>query len=120
MAQDINVVAFSGRLGKDAEVKNFGDGKAVVNFRMAVNTRTQVGSEWTDKPMWMNVSYYREGIAEYLKKGKQVLVSGRLKSFEKDDDAGGKRTYFTVVADNIVLCGGGRDDGSDSGDDMPF
>ena len=71
-----------GRLGKDAKVMKSKEGNMFLSFTMATNSRTtNSNSEIEEKTMWISCIYASknaEKLAEYLKKGKQVVVSGRL------------------------------------------
>lgn len=109
MANDLNQCQFIGRLGKDPEVRYMANGKAVVSFSLAV------GFSWKDaagvkkeNTEWVNVSAFEklaEICGEYLKKGSQVFIQGRLKTekYEKD----GQTHYATkVVADRMQMLGG--------------
>ena len=68
------VGTFSGFIGKDAEIREYG-GRKFVSFSVAVNVSVQKGE---DKVQWINVAFSNEKLAPYLKKGKQVMVIGRL------------------------------------------
>ena len=122
MAQSTNIIVVSGRLGKDAEVKYTSDGKAVIKFSIAVNNRVKEGGSWRDETMWMDVVRFGgEGIIDYLKKGSEVVVDGRLecRNFTKDD--GTKVRFYSIVASGITLCGGKREGGASNQDDeVPF
>jgi single-strand DNA-binding protein len=113
--QDINTITVSGRLGRDAEVKFLSSGTAAVQFSIANNQRVKKGEEWVDKTQWFDiVKFGREKIADYLKKGTQVSVCGRLQYRDHEKDDGTKVKYYSIVADTIVLAGGGRSE-SDGG-----
>ncbi|MCZ2154023.1 MAG: single-stranded DNA-binding protein [Bryobacterales bacterium] len=116
MARSVNKVILIGNIGRDAETKFTPSGQARTTFSIATtrqwkDRQTGENKEQTD---WHNiVAWGKERVAEYLKKGKQVYVEGRLttRSYENNE---GKTTYITeVVVDDIVLLGGGG--GSDEG-----
>jgi single-strand DNA-binding protein len=91
-------------------------GAAVTKFPMATNQRwkdRQTG-EWKEETDWANVVLWRqENVANYLTKGKQVCVEGRLQT-RSYDDKDGKKQYFTeVVADEVILLGGRGGDGGE-------
>lgn len=109
-SRSVNKVILLGHLGRDAELKHTPSGVAKTTFSVATSRRwkdTQSG-EWKEETDWTNVVQWRaENLAQYLVKGTQVYVEGRLstRSYEKD----GEKKYVTeVVADEVVLCGGGR------------
>lgn len=110
-----------GHLGKDPEVR-FTQGKqAVANFSIAIN------EAWTDKDgkkqekvEWIRIVVWgrqAETCGEYLKKGRQVGVEGRLQTREYEKD--GEKKYMTeIVADRVEFLGGknGESKGSSEGD----
>ena len=108
MSRSVNQVFLVGNLGRDAETRFTPGGIAVTNFTLATTRRVkkQGTEEWEDVTDWHNVTLWRnERLAEFLKKGKQVHVQGRLqtRSWEKD---GEKRYATDVVADEVILLGG--------------
>jgi len=123
MARSVNKVILIGRLGKDAETKFTPSGMAKTSFTLATNYNRkdpQTG-DWKEETDWHNVSIWKaENLANYLLKGKQVFVEGRLTSRSYDDKDGNKR-YFTEVvcnANDVMLLGGGGDrDLGGGGDD---
>ncbi len=135
MAKGVNKVILVGNLGKDPEVRFADSGNAVANFSLACNERRKQGDEWVDHVEWVRVVTFgktAENVGEYLGKGRQVYVEGRLQTREYEKD-GIKRWSTEVVAREIVFLGG-RDDaprtnvgpatssaGADAyGDDLPF
>lgn len=107
--RSINKVILLGRLGRDAETAYTGNQTAVTKFSVATNHRwkdTNSG-EWKEDTNWSNVVLWRsEKLGQYLTKGKQVYVEGRLvtRSYENKE---GKKVYATeVIADEVILLGG--------------
>jgi single-strand DNA-binding protein len=102
-------VILLGHLGKDAETKFTPSGVSVTKFSVATNRRwkDQQTGEWKEETDWANVVLWRqENLANYLTKGKQVYIEGRLQT-RSYDDKDGKKQYFTeVVADDVILVGG--------------
>jgi single-strand DNA-binding protein len=119
MAKSVNKVILLGNLGKDAETKFTPTGISVSKFSLATGRRqkdAQTG-EWKDITDWHNIVVWKtESVSNFLLKGKQVYLEGRIenRSYEKD----GQKRYITEViceANNLVLLGGGaRDSGGDS------
>ena len=110
--RSVNRVTLLGNLGKDAETKFTTSGVAKTTFSIATTRRFKQGEEWQEKTDWHNVVLWRnEKIGEYLTKGKQVFIEGRMetRSYDKDGD---KRYITEVVADEVILLGG-RDGGED-------
>ncbi len=74
--------------------------------------------EWKEQTDWHNIVLWRsENLANYLTKGKQVYIEGRLQSRSYDDKDGNKRYVTEVVADDVILVGGrgGEGGGMESG-----
>jgi single-strand DNA-binding protein len=116
MARSLNKVMLIGSLGKDAEVKFLPSGVSVATFSLATNRRwkDKQSGEWKEETDWANVVLWRsENLANYLLKGKQVYVEGRLQTRSYDKD-GEKRYVTEVVADEVILLGGGS-----KGDEAP-
>jgi single-strand DNA-binding protein len=123
-------VIIAGNLGSDPEMRYMPDGTAVTNFSVATNRRWTDGSgEQKEETTWFRVSVWRrqaEVANEYLSKGRQVLVEGRLRP---DPATGGPRTFtrqdgtvgasYELTADTVRFIGG-RDSGgfSSEGEDM--
>ena len=110
MASDLNSCNFIGRLGKDVETRYMPSGEAVASFSLAV------GSTWKDKQgakqestEWVNVTAFgklAEICSQYLVKGSQVYLSGRMKT-DKYTDKNGVEKYSTkVIADRMQMLGG--------------
>jgi single-strand DNA-binding protein len=109
----VNKVILIGNLGKDPEVRYTSGGQAVANLRIATSrswTDKQSGqrkeeTEWHDVEVWGKQA---EQCGEFLSKGRQVYVEGRLKTDTWDDkQSGQKRSRVKVVADSVRFIGGG-------------
>jgi len=120
-SRSVNKVILVGNLGRDAETKFTPSGAAVTRFSVATTRswKDQQSNEWKEETNWTNVTVWRqENLANYLTKGKQVYVEGRLQT-RSYDDKDGKKVYTTeVVADDIILLGG-RGESSSGGFDAP-
>jgi len=110
MARGLNKVMLIGNLGKDAETRYTQSGTAVTNFSLATarSVKNSQTGEWRDETDWHDVVLWRgENVAQYLTKGTQVFIEGRLqtRSWEKD----GKTHYRTEVvcdgASGLTLLG---------------
>lgn len=117
--RSVNKVFLIGNLGRDAETKFTPSGVARTTFSVATTRRikdNQTG-EWKDETDWHNIVLWRsENIANYLTKGKQVHIEGRLQSRSYDDKDGNKRYVTEVVAEELMLLGGrGESGGGDMG-----
>jgi single-strand DNA-binding protein len=112
MAKSVNKVILIGNLGKDPELKHTSTGTAVANFTLATNERFKdKDGNWQDRTEWHTIVLWQrlaEIAAEYLKKGRSVYVEGRLQTRSWEDKQGQKRYTTEIVANDLVLLGGGR------------
>jgi len=108
-SRSVNKVILIGNLGRDAETKFTPSGVAATRFSVATSRRwkDKESEEWKEDTNWTNVLLWRaENLANYLLKGKQVYVEGRLQT-RSYDDKDGKKVYATeVIAEEVVLLGG--------------
>lgn len=118
-SRSVNKVILIGHLGRDAETKFTPSGVSMTKFSVATNRRwkDQQTGEWKEETDWANVVLWRqENLANYLTKGKQVYVEGRLQTRSWDDKDGKKQYMTEVVADELILLGGrGGEGGQESG-----
>lgn len=106
----MNTATIVGRAGQDAEIKYFESGKVKTTFSLAVNrfdskTKTEV-------PDWFNIEVWdkqAEFAGEYVKKGREVAVDGRISISKWTDQTGEERERFLIVANQIRLLGSRRD-----------
>ncbi|MDO5307038.1 MAG: single-stranded DNA-binding protein [bacterium] len=106
----MNTVTVIGRAGQDAEIKYFESGKVKTTFSLAVNRRDAKTKE--EVADWFNIEVWdkqAEFAGEYIKKGRQVVVDGRISISKWTDQSGEERERFLVVANNIRLLGSKRD-----------
>jgi single-strand DNA-binding protein len=109
----VNRVILIGNLGKDPEVRSLEGGVKVANFSLAT-TETYKGKngEKVDQTEWHNIVLWR-GLAEvaetYLKKGNTIFIEGKIRTRDWTDKDGNKRYTTEIVADNMVMLGGRRD-----------
>jgi len=105
----INKVILIGRLGADPEVRYTNSGTPVATFRMATSVNfTNKNGEKTEKTEWHRiVAFGRLGeiCGEYLAKGKQVYVEGRLQTREWEDRDGNKRRTTEIIANAMQMLG---------------
>ncbi len=103
-----------GHLGKDAETRFTPSGTAVTNFSLATNRRfkNQQTGEWQEESDWHDIVLWKaEALANYLQKGKQIYVEGRLQTRSWEDQSGNKKYRTEVIADPFgVILLGGRDE----------
>jgi single-strand DNA-binding protein len=108
-SRSINKVILIGHLGKDAETKFTPGGAARTVFSVATSRRwkDQQSGEWKEETDWHNVVLWRsENLANYLQKGKQVYVEGRLHTRSYEDKDGVKKYATEVVSEEVILLGG--------------
>lgn len=101
----LNKVILIGNLGADPEVRYTGSGQPVANFNIATTEKWQ-GGERTE---WHKVVVFgkqAENCKEYLSKGRQVYVEGRLQTRQWDDKNGNKRYTTEVIALRVLFLGG--------------
>lgn len=124
MSRSLNRVTLIGNLGKDAEETFTQSGVSKTTFSLATSRRWKDQSgEWKEETDWHRVIAWRkEHLTQYLFKGTKLYVEGRLqtRSYEKD---GAKQYVTEVVAEEIILLGGGDQHGSRNAerfrDDVP-
>ena len=138
----LNKVMLAGRLTRDAETRFTAGGVAVANLGLAVNRRYKDQSgEWKDDTCFLNIVLWdkaAERLGPFLKKGRAILVEGRLQSRSYDTKEGEKKNVVEVRADRIdfldrqprnadgagVPAGAPREDldasAPDGMDDIPF
>lgn len=119
-SRSVNKVILVGNLGREAETKFMPSGVAMTRFSVATARRwkDQQSGEWKEETDWTNVVLWRqENLGQYLTKGKQVYVEGRIQTRSYEDKEG-KKVYSTeVVADDVILLGG-RGEGAASRDEF--
>jgi single-strand DNA-binding protein len=106
----VNKVILVGNLGRDAELRYTPGGAAVATINMATTEvwndkagQRQEKTEWHRVVVWGKSA---ESLAEYLTKGRQIYVEGRLQTRQWDDKDGNKRYTTEIRGDRIVLLGG--------------
>ena len=107
----VNKVILVGNLGRDAELRFTPGGAAVATLNMATTEvwndkqgQKQEKTEWHRIVLWGKQA---ESLQEYLVKGKQIYVEGRLQTRQWDDKDGNKRYTTEIKADRVTLLGGG-------------
>ena len=107
----VNKVILVGNLGRDAELRYTPGGAAVAKFSLATTeTWNDKSGQKQERTEWHNIDIWgkqAETLTEYLRKGKQVYVEGRLQTDEYTDKEGVKRKSTKIRGDRIVLLGGG-------------
>ena len=114
----VNKVILIGRLGRDPETRYMPNGDAITNFSLATD------EQWRDRNRerqtrteWHNVSLYGklgEIAGQYLRKGSQVFVEGKIQSRKYTDKDGIERMAYNIIGNEMKMLGN-RNDGFDSG-----
>lgn len=101
----MNKFIFTGRLGKDAEMRQL-QNTTVANYSVAISERFTKNGEKTEKTTWVNVSSFGKGAefaANYLKKGMKIMVEGKLEIQTWNDNQGIARERVAVISENIEI-----------------
>jgi single-strand DNA-binding protein len=105
----VNKVILVGNLGADPEVKYLSNGTTVANFRIATSeNRTSKSGEKTTVTEWHRIVTFgrlAEICGEYLNKGKQVYIEGRLRTRSWEDKDGNRRWTTEIVANQMQMLG---------------
>jgi single-strand DNA-binding protein len=117
MARGVNKVILIGNLGKDPEVRYMPNGNAVANITLATSEtwKDKQTGEPQEKTEWHRVVMFRrlgEIAGEYLKKGSQVYIEGRLQTRKWQDNSGNDRYTTEIIADEMQMLGGRGGGGS--------
>ncbi len=110
MARGINKVILVGNLGQDPETRYMPSGKAVTNLRLATSDswKDKQTGEQREQTEWHSIVMYdrlAEIAAEYLRKGSQIYVEGRLKTRKWQDKEGKDRYTTEIIANEMQMLG---------------
>ncbi len=111
MARGVNKVILIGNLGADPDTRYMPSGSAVTNIRVATSEswRDKETGERTERTEWHSVALFNrlgEIAGEYLRKGSQVYIEGRLRTRKWQDREGNDRYTTEIVADQMQMLGG--------------
>ena len=114
----VNKVILLGRLGADPELKYTQNKTPVCSLKLATNEKRKgQDGQWTDHTEWHTVVTFgktAENCAQYLKKGRQAFIDGKIQT-KKYQDQDGKDKYWTeIIANSVQFVGGGKSDESSS------
>ena len=117
MSRGVNKVILVGNLGKDPETKYMPSGDCVCNFSIATaeSWKDKTSGEKVEKTEWHNIVIYRrlaEIAGEYLRKGSQVYIEGKLKTRKWQDKTGADRWTTEIEAREMQMLGGRGDSGT--------
>ena len=125
-----NKVTILGNLGRDPELRTTPAGNSVANFSVATTDKWGQGEDRQERTEWHRVVVWgklAEVCGEYLGKGRQVLVEGRLQSHSYEDNEGIKRYVTEIIAHQVEFLGQRSNGNGEPGatelpddDDVPF
>ena len=124
----VNKVILLGRLGRDPEVRYMPNGEAVCNFSIATSeTWNDRNGQRQERTEWHNITMYRrlaEIAGQYLKKGREVYIEGRIQTRKWTDKEGQERYSTEIVANEMKMLGkregmGAPQEGNDASDYAP-
>jgi single-strand DNA-binding protein len=119
----LNKVILIGNLGRDPELRYTQSGQAVANFTLATNESwTNRSGEREERTEWHRIVAWAklaEFCGEYLAKGKQIYVEGRLQTRDWEDKDGNKRYTTEIKADKLLMLGARSDAGYQPPADEP-
>jgi single-strand DNA-binding protein len=118
-SRGVNKVIIVGNLGNDPEIRYMPNGNAVANLSIATSEswKDQQGAQ-QERTEWHKVTMYRrlaEVAGEYLKKGSQIFVEGKLQTRKWQDQQGNDRYTTEIIADFMQMMGGGSGGGGNQG-----
>lgn len=124
MAKGTNKALLLGNAGKDPEIRSTNTGTIVATFSLATADRQKDSSgNWTDRTEWHNlVAFNRtaEVIRDYVKKGTQLFIEGKIQTRSWDDKASGEKKHRTeILIDQLTLLGNRQGGGDGSSDIQP-
>ncbi len=113
MAKGVNKVILLGNVGKDPEIRATQGGMTIASFSLATADRQKDQSgQYVDKTEWHNmVAFQRtaEVVRDYVKKGTQVMIEGKIQTRSWDDKESGQKKFRTeILINDLTLLGGGQ------------
>lgn len=104
----MNKIIILGRLGKEPELKYSKSGTAILNVTIATNDSYKDGDEWKERTEWHSVVMFgkrAEAIAQYCKKGDQLLVEGKIQTQKWQDKDGNDRYKTEIISREVEFFG---------------
>ncbi|MFR9166195.1 MAG: single-stranded DNA-binding protein [Dysgonomonas sp.] len=117
----VNKVILIGNVGKDPDIRFFDNGSAVANFPLATTERGYTaanGTQIPDKTEWHNIVCWRglaKVVEQFVKKGSQLYIEGKIRSRTYDDQNGVKRYVYEIYVDNLEILGKREPVGTNTG-----
>ena len=119
MAKGVNKVLLLGNVGKDPEIRATANGMTVATFSLATADRAKdAQGNWADKTEWHNLVAFQktaEVVRDYVKKGTQLYIEGKITTRSWDDKESGQKKYRTEIIVNDLTLLGSKQGGESSG-----
>ena len=118
MAKGVNKVFLLGNVGKDPEIRSTAGGMTVASFSLATADRKKEGTGWVDSTEWHNIVCFQrtaEVVRDYVKRGSQIFVEGKITNRSWDDKETGQKRYKTEILVNELTLLGGKSGGGEGG-----
>ena len=106
MAKGVNKAILVGNVGKDPEIRYTQTGTAVANFTLATTEKVKRKDQWEDHTEWHNIVAWgktAETCSQYVKKGTQLYLEGRIQTRKWQDKEGNNRYSTEIVVNQMVL-----------------
>lgn len=119
MAKGVNKVFLLGNVGKDPEIRATAGGMTVASFTLATADRQKdAQGNWADKTEWHNLVCFQrtaEVVRDYVKKGTQLFIEGKIQTRSWDDKESGQKRYKTEILVNELTLLGSKGGGESGG-----
>jgi len=120
MSKSVNKAILLGNVGKDPEIRSTNGGTIVASFSLATAERQKDGQgNWQDKTEWHNLIAFdrtAEIVRDYVRKGSQLMIEGKIQTRTWDDRESGQKKYRTeILINDLTLLGDGREENGGSG-----
>lgn len=122
MSKGVNKVFLLGTVGREPEIRSTSGGSTVASLSLATNDRTKKDGEWVDSVEWHSlVAFSRtaEIIRDFVKKGSQLFIEGKITTRSWEDKTSGEKKYRTEILVNELSLLGGKSDSPDNGKRTP-
>ncbi len=104
----LNKIMVIGNVGKEPEMRFTPSGKPITYFSVATSNRYQKDGEWQEETQWFNIVTFNrlaETCNQFIEKGKQVYIDGRLQMREWEGTDGGKHYNLEIIANTVLFLG---------------
>jgi single-strand DNA-binding protein len=113
----VNKVILIGHIGQDPEMRHLANGDTATNISLATSEqwKDKATGEQKEQTEWHRVSFFgkqAEIVCQYLKKGSQIYVEGKIRSKKYTDKSGIERTAFEIISESFKMLGSKSDSGN--------